>query len=257
MTSNINMSDDHRDHRDDDHSEPGDLPTSPATIELDGVSRRTFLNVVGASAALAGVGLSGCIRKPVTKLVPYANRPEDLVEGVALHFASAYQEGANVIGIVVESHEGRPTKIAGNKAHPSSLGATSATTQASVLDLYDLDRSTVPHGKANASLSWDAAWAEFDKLAAAAKAQPVAIVLPAVMSPTARRLLVEAKTALPQARFFRSDFVWPHNAMAAAQAVGGAGAYVQSHLELADVVAAFDSDLLCSCLLYTSDAADE
>ncbi len=243
---NTNMSDDHRDHRDDEHNEPGDLPTAPATIEFDGVSRRTFLGVAGASAALAGVGLSGCIRKPVTKLVPYATRPEDLVEGVALHFASAYQEGASVTGIVVESHEGRPTKIAGNKAHPDSLGATSATAQASVLGLYDLDRSTTPHGKANASLSWDAAWAEFDKLAAAAKGQPVAIVLPAVMSPTTRRLLAEAKTALPQARFFRSDLVWPHNAMAAAQAVAGAGAYTQSHLELADVVAAFDSDLLCS-----------
>ncbi len=217
-------------------------------VTLDGVSRRTFLNVAGASAALAGVGLTGCIRKPVTKIVPYASRPEDLVEGVALHFATAHQEGASVTGIVVESHEGRPTKIAGNKAHPDSLGATSATTQGSVLDLYDLDRSVLPHGKRSesdaATLSWEAAWQTFERIADEAKKGPLAVVLPAVMSPTVRRLVAEARQAMPAARFFQADLLWPAAAMAAARAIGGAGAYAQTHLDKADVVAAFDADVL-------------
>jgi len=250
MTTNLHISDEPRDVDHDDSDEP-----EATDVELDGVSRRTFLNLMGASAALAGVGMSGCIRKPVTKLIPYATRPEDMVEGVPLFFASAYQEGATVLGIIVETHEGRPTKIAGNKAHIDSLGATNATTQASVLGLYDLDRSTMPHGKhageaaaevhaSGDGLSWEAAWAEFDKIVSEAKGQPIAIVLPAVMSPTTRRLLAEAKTSLPEARFFRSDLLWPAAAMGAAQAIAGDGSYALTHLDKADVVAAFDADIL-------------
>jgi molybdopterin-containing oxidoreductase family iron-sulfur binding subunit len=224
-------------------SGPSDEGQPEATdVTMDGYSRRTFLGVMGASAAFAGVGLSGCIRKPVTKIVPYATRPEDVVEGVPLHFATAYQQGADVHGVIVESHEGRPTKLEGNPAHPGSLGATNATTQASVLGLYDLDRSTTPLQK-GASIDWTAAWEAFDKLAAN-KAQGLAIVLPAVMSPSARRLLATAKTTFPKARFFLADQLWPANAMAAAAAVAGDGAYALSHLDRADVVASFDCDFL-------------
>jgi len=267
MTTNLNLSESRELDHEIGHEIGHEVDEPEATdVELDGVSRRTFLNIMGASAALAGVGMSGCIRKPVTKIVPYATRPEDVVEGVPLFFASAYHEGATVTGIIVESHEGRPTKIAGNKAHRDSLGATNATTQASVLGLYDLDRSTMPHGKlpreqaseeqateaphgaahggAAGALSWDAAWAEFDKLAAAAKGQQIAIVLPSVMSPTTRRLLTEAKTSFPQARFFRSDLLWPAAAMGAAQTIAGNGSYALTHLDKADVVAAFDADIL-------------
>jgi len=242
MTTNLHNSAAHG-------SDTADAPEANDVV-MDGVSRRTFMSVMGASTALAGVGLSGCIRKPVTKIVPYANRPEDLIEGVPLHFATAYQEGANVTGVIAESHEGRPTKLAGNPAHPDSLGATSATTQAAVLELYDLDRSVKPHIKREAgqatgpALGWDDAWRFFDSLTSEAKSQPIAIVLPAVMSPTARRLLAEAKTVFPQARLFRSDLLWPAAAMGAAAEIAGDGSYALSHLDQADVVACFDADAL-------------
>ncbi|HRE90321.1 MAG TPA: hypothetical protein PK095_14410, partial [Myxococcota bacterium] len=215
-------------------------------IELSGVSRRTFLGVMGSSAALAGVGLSGCIRKPVTKLVPYATRPEDVVEGKPLFFATAYQEGANVLGVVVESHTGRPTKLEGNKLHPESLGATNTTAQASVLSLYDLDRSVTPTGKDGAALAWDKALAELDALSTAAKAGKAAFVLPAVMSPTYRRLIAEALASWPNARFYRADALWPAAAMAAGELVAGPQAYAQTNLSGADLVASFDCDFLGS-----------
>lgn len=106
----------------------------------DETSRRTFLKVMGASIALAGVG-TGCFRQPDEKIVPYVRQPEQLVPGKPLYFATSITFGGYARGVLVESHEGRPTKIEGNPDHPSTLGASDAFTQAAILSLYDPDRS--------------------------------------------------------------------------------------------------------------------
>ena len=110
-------------------------------IELDGMSRRTFVGLMGARAALAGAGLPGCVRKPAQYILPYTNRPEDLIPGNPRYFASALYVAGNVQGVLVESQDGRPTKIEGNPSHPGSLGRSTALAQASVLAMYDTDRS--------------------------------------------------------------------------------------------------------------------
>ena len=94
---------------------------------------------MGASIALAS--LSGC-RKPVQKVVPYVKAPETVVPGVSNYYATTMPFGMNSYGIIVKSNEGRPTFIEGNPGHSSSLGATNGFVQASILDLYDPDRST-------------------------------------------------------------------------------------------------------------------
>ena len=93
---------------------------------------------MGASIALAG--LSGC-RKPVQKIIPYVNAPENVKLGVPSYYATTMPFGSNAFGVIVENHEGRPTHIEGNSNHNSSLGATNSFVQASILDLYDPDRS--------------------------------------------------------------------------------------------------------------------
>jgi molybdopterin-containing oxidoreductase family iron-sulfur binding subunit len=103
------------------------------------VARRTFLKLMGASIALAGIG--ACTRQPAEKIVPYVRQPEDLVPGQPLFFATAMALGGVATGLLVESHEGRPTKIEGNPAHPGSLGASDVFAQAAILGLYDPDRS--------------------------------------------------------------------------------------------------------------------
>src|SRR5512146_536622 len=110
------------------------FPSAP-----DGVNRRDFLRLMGASMALAGV--TACTRQPPEKIVPYVRQPEQVVLGKALYFATAMPLAGSSIGLLVESHEGRPTKVEGNPNHPASLGATDLFAQASVLGLYDPDRS--------------------------------------------------------------------------------------------------------------------
>ncbi len=105
------------------------------------LSRRTFLKLMGASLALAG--LSGCAAEPPReKIVPYVNQPDPAITpGKPLFFATAMPIGGYGLGLLAESHIGRPTKVEGNPAHPASLGATNVFAQASVLSLYDPDRA--------------------------------------------------------------------------------------------------------------------
>ncbi|MGH9330057.1 MAG: TAT-variant-translocated molybdopterin oxidoreductase, partial [Vicinamibacterales bacterium] len=105
----------------------------------DPVGRRRFLQVMGASLALAGAG--ACTRQPDESIVPYVRQPEEIIPGRPLYFATAIPEAGVAMPVLVESQMGRPTKIEGNPEHPASLGATDARTQAAILTLYDPDRA--------------------------------------------------------------------------------------------------------------------
>src|SRR5262252_1990157 len=104
----------------------------------DPQGRRQFLKLMSASLALAGVG--ACTKQPIEKIVPYVRQPEEVVPGRPLFFATAVTFAGVAQPVLVESHEGRPTKIEGNPEHPASLGASDVFTQASILGLYDPDR---------------------------------------------------------------------------------------------------------------------
>src|SRR5215213_8623252 len=101
------------------------------------VSRRTFVKLMGASLALAG--LSGCVIQPAEKIVPYVKQPEEIVPGKPLYFATATTLGGIATGLLARSNEGRPTKLEGNPDHVGSLGATDIYAQAEILALYDPD----------------------------------------------------------------------------------------------------------------------
>src|SRR6266542_2409567 len=103
------------------------------------VSRRDALKLMSASAALAG--LTACTKLPTEKIVPYVTPPEEFVPGIPLFYATAMPFAEAAIGLLAQSHMGRPTKIEGNPDHPGSLGATDVFAQASILTLYDPDRS--------------------------------------------------------------------------------------------------------------------
>ncbi|MDT7687531.1 MAG: hypothetical protein QOE46_290 [Acidobacteriota bacterium] len=105
----------------------------------EGTDRRTFLKLMGASLALAG--LAGCSYQPPETIVPYVRQPEDLVPGKSLYYATAMPFTGGSTPLLVRSYMGRPTKVEGNDLHPASLGAADLFAQGSVLNLYDPDRS--------------------------------------------------------------------------------------------------------------------
>ncbi len=119
-----------------------EFQSSPLSEESQGGwARRDFLKLMGASLAL---GSFGCVRRPIQKIVPYVNRPRDIVPGVSNFYASTFQNGGEVTGLVVRTREGRPIKMEGNEFFPEVGEALNIQGQAHILSLYDPDRLTKP-----------------------------------------------------------------------------------------------------------------
>ena len=146
-------------------------------------SRRQFLQLMGASMAMAG--LTAC-RRPVEKILPYTRQPEEVVPGVPLSYATAMPLRGSLRPILVRSHEGRPTKVEGNPEHPMSRGSSSIFEQAAVLGLYDPDRSKVVLKDGEA-----ADWSEFaDEIRRVAQdgSARIAVLAEPALSPTLAQL---------------------------------------------------------------------
>ncbi|HTH50581.1 MAG TPA: TAT-variant-translocated molybdopterin oxidoreductase [Pyrinomonadaceae bacterium] len=126
----------------------------PHEIETwdDTLSRRNFVKVMGASLALAG--LTGCVIQPPEKIVPYVRNPEGMLPGRPNFFATAMTLGGTSMGLLAKSYEGRPVKVEGNPDHPNSRGATDVLAQASILGMYDPDRSQEILFRGNSS-TWE------------------------------------------------------------------------------------------------------
>ena len=202
----------------------------------DDVSRRGFLKLLGASLALAG--LDGCTRLPAEKILPYVSQPPELTPGIALHYATSMVLDGFATGLVVEAHEGHPTKIEGNPDHPASLGAAGVLEQASLLQLYDPHRAArVRAGRSTSS--WQAFAAAFapDRLRArvGVDGARLSLLLEPTSSPLIADLVARLQTLYPRmsvhyyAPLVRNDAVVP-----------------LYDLESADVILALDSDFLAS-----------
>ena len=129
----------------------------------ESLSRRQFLALSAASLSLAAV--AGC-RRPELEILPYTQTPDNVIPGVPHYYATSMPKPGGCSPILVESNEGRPTKIEGNPKHPASLGATDAHTQASIYDLYSPDRSKEVLRKDKDGKLVPKSWEEFDAFAA-------------------------------------------------------------------------------------------
>jgi molybdopterin-containing oxidoreductase family iron-sulfur binding subunit len=246
-----------------------DFPDQAAAW-LDPVTRRRFLALLGASLSLAG--LTGCgAYRPHEAIVPYVRQPENLVPGRPQYYATAMPLAGTAIGLLVESHEGRPTKIEGNPGHPASLGATDVLSQASVLGLYDPDRSQTPIHNGDIR-SWAEAQEElrrqFRKLLymdpdAAAKKKTTGrglrILTEAVASPTLAAQLNKLMTDFPEARWYEYEPARLDPDVEGARIAFGQALQVRYEFSPADAIVSLDADFL-SCgggqLKYTRDFAD-
>ena len=211
---------------------------------LDALGRRQFLQLMGASLALAGLG--ACTRQPEEKIVPYVRAPEEIVPGVPLFFATAMPVRGFATGVLAESHMGRPTKIEGNPEHPASLGATDVFAQASILGLYDPDRSQVIR-----SVGEIRPWSAFvAAIRVALEAQQesrgagLRVLTETVTSPTLAHQLRQLLADFPKARWHQYEALSRDNVRAGAQLAFGELVDTQYRFEKADVIVSFDADFL-------------
>lgn len=220
----------------------------PSQLEVfqDLPERRTFLKVMGASLALAGI--SSCTRQPKEIIHPFAKSPETYVPGNPLYFATAMPWANGAIGLLVEAHQGRPTKIEGNPSHPASLGSTDALTQASILGLYDPDRSVaVTHTTRQRTFdqAQDALRAAINEQSGSAKqGAGLRILTPTVVSPTLAELLQETLTRLPRAKWVQFESINRDHARAGAIQAFGQDVTVHASFDRAKVVLSLDDDFL-------------
>src|SRR5687768_1261363 len=197
-------------------------------------------------ASLSLAGLSGCIRRLVEEIVPYVIAPEDSVPGVPRYYATTMPFRRSAYGLIVESHEGRPTKIEGNPSHPATLGASSARVQASVLGLYDADRSQVVRlkGEQKTWADFVTAWAELSKAHAADGGAGLAVLSESFSSPTLARLATEFRTRYPKATWATYEAVSDENRLAGLRSVAGRDVDLMLKIDQASVILALDADPL-------------
>lgn len=208
-----------------------------ASTDPTASSRREFMKVIGASMAMAG--LTAC-RRPVESILPYTRKPEEVIPGVPLHYATSMPFDGVLRPLLVESHEGRPTKVEGNPDHPGSAGSSGVFEQASILGLYDPDRSKVVRHEGRSS-----SWSAFAAMAAA-------------LAPTTRMLVIaEPSSSMTEASLRGrlasrvASMNWVSYAPAGTGVVEdgyrmahGASVRPRFRFEAADVIVAFDSDFL-------------
>ena len=210
----------------------------------DPLGRRKFLTLMAASLALGGIG--GCTRPPQEQIVPYVKAPEELVPGKPLFYATAMPRGGYALGLLVESHMGRPTKVEGNPEHPASLGATDAIAQASILSLYDPDRSQTVRYRGAIS-TWDKFLTEMvgqrERLVAS-RGAGLRILTETVTSPTLSGQLGALLEELPEARWHQFDPSARDNVRLGARQAFGQDADVVYHFDKAAVVLSLDADFL-------------
>jgi len=206
-------------------------------------SRRSFLTTMGASLALAG--LTGC-RRPVEKIVPYVTRPEGVDPGVPNYYATTMPLGLSAYGIVVTTYEGRPTFVRGNEQHPSSRGGVNPLVQASLLDLYDPDRSksVLRNGKKS---KWDdlvAWWKEQHANYTQNGGEGLAVLSETFNSPTLARLKREFFETFPRAKWFSWEPISDENIYTGIKRATGEALQPVYEFSKARIILALDCDFL-------------
>jgi molybdopterin-containing oxidoreductase family iron-sulfur binding subunit len=220
----------------------GDEFASRLPDSFDAVERRAFLKLMGASLALAG--MAGCTRQPPEHIMPYVRQPERVLPGRPLYFATAMTVGGQTTGLIVESHEGRPTKVEGNPLHPASLGATDVFAQAALLDLYDPDRMQTLTNLGEI-VPWSAFLGAMRTVATAQlarKGSGLRILTEAVSSPTLAAQIEDMLVRFPAAGWHQWDPGSEINAAAGLRMAAGTDVSVQYNVGRAAVLVCLDAD---------------
>jgi molybdopterin-containing oxidoreductase family iron-sulfur binding subunit len=211
---------------------------------IDPVSRRGFLKVMGASLALAG--LAGCTQQPEEAIYPYVKAPEDLILGRPVYFATAFPFATGSVPLLIKSDAYRPIKVDGNPNHPYNQGGSDPIAQATLLDMYDPDRSQHVYYRGE-TRQWAAFLASYRAMLADKKAtggQGLYFLSGTVTSPTMAAQWKKGQAKYPNAKWIQYDPVNRDSAYAASKAAFGDYADAQYRLAGADIIVSLDADFL-------------
>jgi molybdopterin-containing oxidoreductase family iron-sulfur binding subunit len=221
-----------------------EFPGLPALNEVK-LGRRRFLELMGASFALGGLTACGPAGG-AEEAVPYVEMPDGLVPGMARSFATAVTRGGYADGVLLTHQMGRPLKVEGNPDHPAALGATDSIIQASILDLYDPDRSqtVMKRGRASGADAFVAALTGRSAELAARGGRGLRILTGTVTSPTLASRIDGLRSRFPELRWHRWEAEAPGNVGAGAVLAFGRRVDTVLHVDRADVILAVESDFL-------------
>jgi MoCo/4Fe-4S cofactor protein with predicted Tat translocation signal len=212
--------------------------------------RRDFLKYLGFSTAAAAVAAS--CEMPVRKAVPFLNKPDNVIAGVANYYASTYVNGGDTISVIVKQRDGRPIKIEGNALSTITNGGTSAQAQASVLDLYDNTRLRYPMQKDGKGFKEVTGFDAFDKMVGAAiTGKAVALLTSTVNSPSTLAIINEFLAKYPGSRHVQYDAVSYSGMLLANEACYGKRAIPSYHFDKAKVIVSLGADFLGTWLSPT------
>ena len=225
---------------------------SGASEFTDPAGRRRFLKLMGASLALAGV--SACTRQPDEKIIPNVRQPEEVIPGRPLFYATSMPLGGFAMALLAENHMGRPTKLEGNPDHPASLGATDIFGQASVLSLYDPDRSrtVINRGEVRSFNAFISALQSATQSRQAGGGDGLRLLTEPITSPSLLEQIQQLLEKMPSAKWHQWDPVF------GAVQGGAPAATALYHFDRADVVVSLDADFLgygAGSLRYQKDFA--
>ena len=196
-----------------------------------------------------GTRFAAC-RWPKETILPFAHRPEGRTPGVPQQFATAMDLGGAAIGLLVTGYDGRPVKVEGNPLHPISRGAATAFAQASILELYDPDRSRQVvrrEGGQTFASSWDEftafAGPHFGKLRAKGGAG-LGVLSEGSSSPSLARLRRRFEETFPQAKWLEHEPLSRDTEREGTKRLFGAPCRPQYRFDRADVVVCLDADPL-------------
>ncbi len=213
----------------------------------DSLSRRTFLKLMGASLALAG--LSGCttaIRQPQEQVAPFTHIPKEQTPGIPLYYASALALDGFGLGVAVRNYDGRPVKVEGNPQHPASLGATDAYAQAEILSLYDPDRpeTVLQQGIVSTWEGFLAALGQVMQAQRSGNGAGLRILTPTVTSPTLAAQMAELLTTYSGATWVQYDPVGRSNTYEGTKLAFGEYLEPRYRFDQASLILALDADFL-------------
>ncbi|HEX4850664.1 MAG TPA: TAT-variant-translocated molybdopterin oxidoreductase, partial [Puia sp.] len=207
--------------------------------------RRDFLKYLGFSTAAAALAAS--CEVPVKKVIPYVNKPDELIPGVANYYATTYVSGGDAISVVAKVRDGRPIKIEGNELSPITMGGTSARVQASVLDLYDSARLRYPVQMVNGADQEVSTFEAFDKLVADAMtgmSGSMVLLTGTITSPTTKQIITEFLAKYPGSKHIQYDADSYSGILLANEASYGKKAIPTYHFDNAKVIVSLGADFL-------------